>query len=126
MWHRAGPLSPGAGRIGAMGETHRRPTAQRLTVSEAFSCSSQTDWYWQQTEGRYRVGVWIWQSEGGAPTYRGYALEISKHPVGWHLGISPIQPGLPILANHTFTLPYPRKDDALFAARKRIDLLLTV
>ena len=82
------------------------------------------------TGNRQRAGT-VWAFGFGSPmgerlTYRGYALEISKHPVGWHLGISPIQPGLPILANHTFTLPYPRKDDALFAARKRIDLLLSL
>ena len=59
-------------------------------------------------------------------TYRGYALEICKHPIGWRLGISPIRPGLAILANHNFTVPYPRKDDALSAARKRIDLVLSV
>ena len=58
--------------------------------------------------------------------YRGYALEICKHPIGWRLGISPIQPELPILANRNFTVPYPRKDDALTAARKRIDILLAV
>ena len=79
---------------------------------------------------RQRAGT-VWAFGFGSPkgerlTYRGYALEICKHPVGWRLGISPIRPGLPILANHNFTVPYPRKDDALSAARKRIDLLLTV
>ena len=32
--------------------------------------------------------------------------------LGWRLGISPIRPELPILANRKFTVPYPRKDDA--------------
>jgi hypothetical protein len=59
-------------------------------------------------------------------TYRGYALKIYKHPIGWRLGVFPIRPDLPILANRKFTVPYPRKDDALSAARKRIDLLLSV
>ena len=73
----------------------------------------------------------MWAFGSGNPkeervTYRGYALEICKHPIGWRLGISPIRPGLPILANHNFTVPYPRKDDALSAARKRIDILLAV
>ena len=73
----------------------------------------------------------MWAFGFGSPkgerlTYRGYILEICKHPVGWRLGVSPIRPELPILANHNFTVPCPRKDDALCAARKRIDLLLTV
>ena len=68
----------------------------------------------------------MWAFGFGSPmgerlTYRGYALEVWKHPIGWRLGISPVQPGRPILA-----VPYPRKDDALTAARKRIDLLLSV
>ena len=66
----------------------------------------------------------MWAFGSGSPkgerlTYRGYALEICKHPVGWRLGISPIRPGLPLLAHRNFTVPYPRKDDALTAARKR-------
>jgi hypothetical protein len=73
----------------------------------------------------------MWAFAFGSPkgerlTYRGYALEIYKHPIGWRLGISPIQPGLPILANHNFTVSCPRKHEALSAARKRIDILLTV
>jgi hypothetical protein len=71
----------------------------------------------------------MWAFGVGSPkgerlTYRGYELEICKHPIGWRLGISPIRPELPILANRSFTVPYPRKDDALSAARKRIDLVL--
>ena len=71
----------------------------------------------------------MWAFGSGTPkeerlTYRGYTLEICKHPIGWRLGISPIRPELPILANHNFTVPCPRKDDALTAARKRIDILL--
>ena len=31
-------------------------------------------------------------------TYRGYALEISKDPTGWRLGIYPSRPELPILS----------------------------
>jgi hypothetical protein len=50
-------------------------------------------------------------SEGERLTYRGYILEIRKHPVGWRLGISPLQSELPILANHNFRVPYPRKDE---------------
>jgi hypothetical protein len=73
----------------------------------------------------------MWEFGFGSPkgerlTYRGYALEICKHPVGLRLGISPIRPELPIPANQNFTVPYPSKDDALSAARKRIDLLLAV
>jgi hypothetical protein len=58
--------------------------------------------------------------------YRGYALEISRDPMGWRLGIYPSRPELPILARCNFTVPCPRKDDALSAARRRIDLLLSV
>ena len=48
----------------------------------------------------------MWAFGFGSPkgerlTYRGYILEICKHPVGWRLGISPIRPELPILANIT-------------------------
>lgn len=57
-------------------------------------------------------------------TYRGYDLEIAKDPIGWRLGVHPSRPDLPILANSNFTVPFPRKDDALSAARKRTDLLL--
>ena len=79
---------------------------------------------------KQRAGT-MWSFGFGSPnekrlTYRGYALEIFKHPIGWRLGISPIRPELPILANRSFTVPYPRKDDALAAARKRIDLILYV
>ena len=36
----------------------------------------------------------MWAFGFGSPkeerlTYRGYALEICKHPIGWRLGISP-------------------------------------
>ena len=63
------------------------------------------------TGNRQRAGT-VWAFGFGSPmgerlTYRGYALEISKHPIGWHLGISPIQPGLPILANHNFHTSLP-------------------
>jgi hypothetical protein len=58
-------------------------------------------------------------------TYRGYDLEIAKDPVGWRLGVYPSRPELPILARSNFTVPSPRKDDALSAARERIDLLLS-
>ena len=33
---------------------------------------------------------------------------------------------LPMLANSNFVVPFPRRDDALSAARKRIDLLLSL
>jgi hypothetical protein len=59
-------------------------------------------------------------------TYRGYALEISKDPTGWRLGIYPSRPELPILSKCSFTVPYPRKNDVLPAARRRIDLILSV
>jgi hypothetical protein len=59
-------------------------------------------------------------------TYRGYALEISKEPTGWRLGIYPSRPELPILARCNFTVACPRKNDALSAARRRIDLILSV
>jgi hypothetical protein len=59
-------------------------------------------------------------------TYRGYDMEVSKDPVGWRLGVYPSRPDLPILAKSSFTVPFPRKDDALSAARKRIDLLLSI
>jgi hypothetical protein len=73
----------------------------------------------------------MWAFGFGSPkgeriTYRGYELEICKHPIGWRLGISPIRPELPILGSRNFTVPSLRKDDALNAARKRIDLLLSV
>jgi hypothetical protein len=64
--------------------------------------------------------------KGERLSYRGYAVEISKDPVGWRLGIFPSRPELPILATCNFTVPCPRKDDALSAACKRIDLILSV
>ena len=50
-------------------------------------------------------------------------LQASNWMASWDFSHST---GLPILANHNFTVPYPRKDDALSAARKRIDILLAV
>lgn len=58
-------------------------------------------------------------------TYRGYDLEIAKDAVGWRLGVHPSRPELPTLGRSDFTVFCPRKDDALSAARKRIDLLLS-
>jgi hypothetical protein len=62
-------------------------------------------------------------SERGS--YRGYSLEISKCLAGWTLRVHPMRPELPILARHTFTVASPRKDEAIAAAHKRIDLLLS-
>jgi hypothetical protein len=59
-------------------------------------------------------------------TYRGYDLEIAKDPIGWRFGVHPSRPDLPMLANSNFVVPFPRKDDALSAARKRIDLVLSL
>jgi hypothetical protein len=59
-------------------------------------------------------------------SYRGYVLEISKDQLGWRLGVHPCRPALPVLARSTFTVASPRKDEALCAAYKRIDLLLSV
>ena len=68
-----------------------------------------------------------WAVERGEHlTYRGYDLEIAKDPVGWRLGVHPSRPDLPMLANSNFVVPFPRKDDALSAARKRIDLVLSL
>ena len=58
-------------------------------------------------------------------SYRGYTLEISKDQLGWRLGVHPSRPDLPVLAQCNFTVTYPRKDDALWAAYRRIDLLLS-
>jgi hypothetical protein len=64
--------------------------------------------------------------KGERLSYRGYTLEISKDKLGWRLGVHPSQPDLPFLARCNFTVTYPRKDDALWAAYRRIDLLLSV
>jgi hypothetical protein len=64
--------------------------------------------------------------KGERLTYRGYGLEIYKDPVGWRLSIYPRRPELPIFARSDFTVSSPRKDDALYAARQRIDLMLSV
>jgi hypothetical protein len=58
-------------------------------------------------------------------SYRGYSLEISKCLAGWTLRVHPMRPELPILARHTFTVASPRKDEAIAAAHKRIDLVLS-
>ena len=44
-------------------------------------------------------------------------MEVSKDPVGWRLGVYPSRPDLPILAKSSFTVPFPRKDDAHAARR---------
>ena len=64
--------------------------------------------------------------KGERLAYRGYALEICKDRVGWRLGVHPGRPDLPILARSNFTVPVPNKNEALSAARKRIDILLSV
>ena len=57
--------------------------------------------------------------------YRDYNLDISKDPLGWRLGVYPSRPDLPVLGHSKFTVTCPRKDDALCAAYRRIDLLLS-
>jgi hypothetical protein len=58
-------------------------------------------------------------------SYRDYNLEISKDQLGWRLGVYPSRSDLPVLARSKFTVTCPRKHDALCAAYKRIDLLLS-
>jgi len=58
-------------------------------------------------------------------SYRDYNLEISKDQLGWRLGVHPARPDLPALARSKFTVTYPRKSEALYAACRRIDLLLS-
>jgi len=57
--------------------------------------------------------------------YRDYNLDISKDRLGWRLGVYPSRPDLPVLGHSKFTVTCPRKDDALCAAYRRIDLLLS-
>jgi hypothetical protein len=59
-------------------------------------------------------------------TYRGYRLGVEKHPSGWQISITPIRPELPILAYCKLTVPDPRKEEALAAAKRRIDLVLSI
>jgi hypothetical protein len=110
-----------------MGEVHRRPNRLRqgAAVSGVFSCWAQTAPYWQ----RQRVGTC---GRLGLIVRRGSALSIGDTRLRFSSiqldGVSGFLPfdQLPILANRKFTVPYPRKDDALSAARKRIDVLLAV
>jgi hypothetical protein len=64
--------------------------------------------------------------KGERLSYRGYTLEISKDQLGWRLNVQPRRPDLPILARSNFAVTCPRKNDALSAAYRRIDLLLSV
>jgi hypothetical protein len=79
----------------------------------------------------WRVGNWnsTLLRYGDVPTehstYRGYRLGMAKHPSGWQISINPIRPELPILAYCKLTVANPRKDDALAAVKRRIDLLLS-
>ena len=115
------PQGPPSGSHRCLGEVHRQTSFGRaLLLVKPLAVRLKL-----ATGNRQQAGT-MWAFGFGSPkgerlTYRGYALEIYKHPIGWRLGISPIQPGLPILANRNFTVPYPRKDDALFAACKRIE-----
>jgi len=59
-------------------------------------------------------------------TYRGYRLGLAKHPSGWQISINPSRPELPILAYCNLTVSDPRKEEALAAAKRRIDLLLSI
>jgi hypothetical protein len=114
-------------RLGSPAAGFKYTASADNAVSENFSCSTETDQYWQQTWGAGTMFAFgVGKRKGERLTYRGYGLEIYKDPVGWRLGIYPRRPELPIFARSDFTVSSPRKDDALSAARQRIDLMLSV
>ena len=55
---------------------------------------------------------------------RGYMVEIAENRAGWSLGIYPSRPDLPILANCSFNVPSPLREDVLSVALSRIDQIL--
>ena len=57
-------------------------------------------------------------------SYRGYMVEIAESRAGWSLGIYPSSPDLPILANCTFNVALPLREDVLSIALSRIDHIL--
>jgi hypothetical protein len=54
--------------------------------------------------------------------YRGYAIEVSRGPVGWHAGVYPRSADLPILYRNE--VQTSDQDEAVIEAMDRIDRVL--
>ncbi len=56
--------------------------------------------------------------------YRGYEIVPRRHRSQWCVSVYPLRSDLPILSRSTLRSLMPRKDEAIEAARQRIDRLL--
>ena len=54
--------------------------------------------------------------------YRGYAIEVSRGPIGWHAGVYPRSADLPILYHNE--VQTSDQDEAVIEAMDRIDRVL--
>jgi hypothetical protein len=56
--------------------------------------------------------------------YRGYRIVPRQHWSQWRVSVYPLRADLPILSSSTLRVLMPEKDEAVAAARRRIDRLL--
>ena len=56
--------------------------------------------------------------------YRGYLITAERRDYDWHLDVRPTRSEFPIMYQHSFTLPYPTRQEAFAEAKRRIDRLL--
>jgi hypothetical protein len=57
--------------------------------------------------------------------YRGYDIQLRREWSNWCASVHPVRPELPILAQSTLATLSRRKDEALAAAKRSIDAVLT-
>lgn len=58
--------------------------------------------------------------------YRGYQITAERKDHCWRLRVHPTQADVPIMFQHTFTVPNPTLQSAVAEAKRRIDKLLTL
>ena len=58
--------------------------------------------------------------------YRGYRITAERIDHYWRLSVHPTGADLPIMSQHTFTVPDPTLQTAVAEAKRRIDRLLTL
>ena len=58
--------------------------------------------------------------------YRGYRITAERIDHYWRLSVHPTRAEVPIMCQHTFTVPDPTLQTAVAEAKRRIDRLLTL
>ena len=59
------------------------------------------------------------------PQYRGYRITAERKSHYWRLSVHPTQADVPIMSQHTFTVPDATLPSAVAEAKRRIDRLLS-